>query len=122
MLDLNSILNTEETVKIGEKIFKVRELTLKERAKLETILREYVAKLNSLKDNADALTKEISTKDSTDFQFIRIALATCNTPDLDFSETDFEALTLSQVTKLQEMILRVNNFLPQVKTKEAEAT
>lgn len=113
-IDLNSILNTEETVVLKNKTFKVRELTLKERARLEKILREYLAKLSSMTDNPDALSKEISTKDSTDFQFIKTALSLCNSEN-DFTEADFESMTLSQVIKLQEIILKVNNFLPKEK-------
>lgn len=120
MYNLNEILNTDEQVKIGEKIFKVRELTIKERAKLDVILRDYAQTLNSIKSDVEALTKEIATKDSTDFRFIKTALDICN-PDLEFSVDDFEALTMSQVIKLQTIIMEKNNFLVQ-KNLPLEAT
>jgi hypothetical protein len=112
MLDLNQIYNLGEDVKIGEIVYTVKELTLKNRAQLEKILKDYYETLEKFSADPEALKKEISVKDATDLKFINTALKLMNPDKPELTQENFENLTLSQVIALQEKILQVNNFLP----------
>jgi len=110
MYDLNALLNAGEKIKIGEKVFLLRELSIRERAGLQNTLREYIKLLNDIKDDPQAMLQESrATKDSTDFKIIKQSLDACN-PNTPFTEEDFENLTISQVAALEKKILDVNNF------------
>lgn len=118
--DLKTVLNIEDEIVIPSgKKFKLRDLTIRERAQVEEILKcvekETAAALRPLSFFEKVFgikRKNIfnGQKDETDYKFIRTVLEFCN-PNIKFTVEDFQTLTIKQSVELISIIMKNAFFL-----------
>jgi hypothetical protein len=118
--DLKTILNIEEEIAMPNgRVFKIRDLTIKERAQVENILKdvekETVAALRPLSffEKLFGLKKKNifnGQKDAMDFKFIKTVLDFCN-PNQPFTIADFESMSIKQTVELISIIVKNAFFL-----------
>ena len=109
-INLDDTLNETEEVIINKKVFKIRELTFRERDEIMKILTAAYNKINELKNDPDALMKALTTKDDMDLGFLVKLFSICGSAQT-FIQEDLDCLTNTAYKKLMEVIYRRNNFL-----------
>lgn len=118
--ELKTILNIEDTIILPSgKSFKLRDLTIKERAQVEDILKDVENQTVKALRSPTFFEKVFGIrrknifngqKDETDFKFIKTVLDFCNPSQL-FAKEDFESLSIKQSVELISIIIKNAFFL-----------
>jgi len=122
--NLDEMLNKEEELVVCGENFKIRELSLAERIGLDSVFKKVLEKAKSISESKDMLAlveQELDKKESLDFDLIKAALDPCN-PEKPFTTELFERMSRTQVTQLQNIILKKNYFLDLIGKKEVKET